>query len=86
MFKSVKQHLDDSQCSYIEHFKFAIVASGRLLWAAIASLIHAFVPSIFKGSAALVVIDLYKNRLENHPNSTYQDWIKNGTNKSRSDT
>ena len=84
MIRGIKQHLEDSQCSYIEHFKFAVVASGRLLWASMTSLIHAFIPSIFKGSAAWVVIDLYKNRLENHPNSTYQDWIKNGTDKSGS--
>lgn len=84
MFESIKKHLEDSQCSYAEHFKFAIWASIRLFWAALASLIHAFVPSWFKGSAAFVVIDLYKNRLEDHPNATYQSWIKNGTDKSRS--
>ena len=77
MFKSSKKHLEDSQCTYLEHFKFAIYAWFLLLLAAMASLIHAFIPAIFKGASAYIVIKLYKERLENHPNSTYQNWIKN---------
>lgn len=83
MINSSRKHLQDSRCSYFEHFKFAIYAGVLLLLAAIASLIHAIFPAIFKGSSAYIVIKLYKERLENHPNATYQDWIKNGANKSR---
>lgn len=80
MFESSKKHLEDSQCSYKEHFKFAIYAGFLLLAASIASLIHAFIPAFFKGTAAYVVIKLYKGRLENHPNLTYQNWIKDESN------
>lgn len=77
MFKSSTKHLDESNCGYIEHFKFALYAAFLLFVGALASLIHAFIPGIFRGTSAYIVIKLYKERLENHPNSTYQNWIKN---------
>lgn len=72
MFNSSKQHLEESKCSYVEHFKFAIYASLLLLYAGIASLIHAFIPALFKGTAAFIVIKLYNQRLKHHPNPMYQ--------------
>ena len=74
MFKNCKKHLEESQCSYLEHFKFAIYAGTLLLIASIASFIHAFIPAFFKGTAAYIVIKLYKTRLKNHPNPLYQKW------------
>jgi hypothetical protein len=76
MFKSSKKHLLESQCSYIDHFKFAIYAAFLLLIAGIASLIHACVPAFFKGTAAYIVIKLYKMRLKNHANPMYRGWLK----------
>ena len=75
MFKLSKKHLQESQCSYLEHFKFAIHAGFKLIFAGVASLIHAFIPQLFPGTAAFTVIDLYKQRLEKHPNPIYQDKI-----------
>ena len=80
MINLSKKHLRDSRCSYLEHFKFAMYAFMLLLWAAVASLIHAFVPALFKGTSAYIVIKLYKQRLRNHPNPQYQDWINNEDN------
>ena len=78
MLKKSKKHLTDSNVSYWEHLKFAVYAAVLLLWAGIASLIHAVIPSLFPGTAAYIVIKLYKKRLENHPNPTYKDWVENG--------
>lgn len=75
------QHLKDSQISYIAHLKFALYASGQLLFAAIASFIHGVFPFMFKGSAAWVVIKLYNQRLVNHPNQKYQQWIAEASNE-----
>lgn len=75
MFEKSKKHLAASQVTYFEHFKFAIYAGLKLLVAGIASLIHAVIPQLFPGTAAFTVIDLYKKRLENHPNPIYQDKI-----------
>jgi len=78
MLEKSKKHLSDSKAGYWEHLKFAIYASALLLWAAIASLLHAIVPALFPGTSAFIVIKLYKQRLENHPNPRYKDWVENG--------
>jgi hypothetical protein len=75
--KFLTQHLKDSQTSYFEHLKFAIYAGFLLFYAAIASIIHAIFPFFFKGTAAFIVIKLYKQRLENHPNPSYKAWLQN---------
>lgn len=77
------QHLKDSNVTYVSHLKFAVFASLLLAYAAITSLIHAIFPFLFKGSAAYIVVKLYKQRLENHPNPAYQEWVKHGVNNTR---
>ena len=76
MIESSKKHLTDSGCTYVEHLKFALYASALLFIAAVTSLIHAFIPSLFKGNAAYIVIKLYKMRLKDHVNPMYRDWLK----------
>lgn len=71
-----KNHLEKSKVGYVEHLLWAIVAGFRLLFAGVASIIHGFFPMLFEGTAAKTVIDLYYSRLENHPNTEYQDYIK----------
>lgn len=80
MLKKAKKHLNDSNCSYFEHLKFALYASGLLLIAGLASLVHAIFPNLFQGTSAHTVIKLYHQRLKNHPNKLYQEWIKNEDN------
>lgn len=82
--KFLTNHLKDSKTTYFEHLKFAIYAGILLLYASIASLIHAIFPFLFKGTAACVVVKLYKQRLENHPNPVYQEWVQNGTDYTKS--
>lgn len=75
MLHFLSSHLRDSQTSYFEHLKFAIYAAVLLVYAATASLIHAVFPFLFKGTAAFIVIKLYKQRLEHHPNQMYKEWV-----------
>ena len=81
--KFLTQHLKDSKTTYFEHFKFAVYASFLLLYAAVTSLIHSIFPFLFKGTAAYIVVKLYKQRLVNHPNPVYQEWVHNGFDNER---
>lgn len=76
--KFLTQHLRDSNTTYIDHFVFAMYAGALLLYAAFASVVHAIFPFLFKGTAAYIVIKLYKQRLVNHPNPVYRAWVQNG--------
>ena len=55
---------------------WAFMAGLRLVWAGIASVIHGIFPNFFPGTAAKTVIDLYHERLVDHPNKDYEDYIK----------
>jgi hypothetical protein len=70
------RHLKDSNESYWSHSVWALTAGFHLIWAGIASLIHAVYPGWFQFSAAKIVIDLYYKRLHNHVNPLYQEYIK----------
>lgn len=48
-----------------------------LFVACITSIIHALIPAFFKRTSAQVIIKLYQERLVNHTNPSYRDWIKN---------
>lgn len=72
---SIRQHLRDSKTTYFEHLKFALYAGFMLLYAAIASIIHAIIPSLFPSTAANIVTKLYNVRLKNHPNPTYRKML-----------
>jgi hypothetical protein len=72
----IQHHLDDSQVSYRDHLTFAVKASGLLAYASVASMMHAFLPALFPATAASIVIKLYKQRLEHHPNPKYQEMLR----------
>ena len=71
----MNQHLKDSDTTYINHAKWAFYASVRLIWAGITSFIHAICPSLFPGTSARTIIDLYHERLVDHPNPYYTQYI-----------
>lgn len=75
MFHQIKRHLSNSKTSYFEHQLFALKAGFKLIYAGFASLIHAIIPSFFPSTSAKIVNDLYKKRLENHPNLEYRKMI-----------
>ena len=52
---------------------FAIKAGVLLLYAGVASIIHAICPALFDGVPARIVANLYHGRIKNHPNPDYRD-------------
>jgi hypothetical protein len=75
MFDNSREHLVKSKIGYIPHAAWAWTAGFKLIWAGIASLLHGIVPAWFPGTSAKTVIDLYHQRLIDHPNSDYQQYI-----------
>ena len=69
------KHLQDSNETYFSHSKWAASAGIKLLWAGVASLLHAIHPSLFPFTTAKIVIDLYYKRLHNHHNKAYKQYI-----------
>ena len=69
-------HLEASKETYLAHMKWAILAGFRLIFAGVASILHGIYPGWFPFRSARTVIDLYHQRLENHPNPDYQEYIK----------
>lgn len=74
MIKKIKKHLEVNRVTFIQHFIFAIQAGFLLLYAGIASIIHAFCPAWFDGTPAKIVAKLYKGRIKNHPNPEYRSF------------
>jgi hypothetical protein len=72
----VRRHLQESEVSYRDHLTFAVKASGLLAYASVASFFHALLPALFPATAARIVIHLYKQRLEHHPNPKYQEMLQ----------
>lgn len=83
MISAIKKHLIESKTQYKQHFIFAVIAAFQLLWAGICSIIHAFFPNLFPGTAAKTVIKLYHRRLVNHPNKIYQEYIQHEIDKQK---
>lgn len=75
MSKSSKEHLEASQLTYVEHFKWAFLSGFHLIYLGIASIFHAFVPSWFEGTSAKAIIKIFYRHLYNHPNPDYREMI-----------
>lgn len=75
MIRASIEHLKKSKETYVKHLIWAVYAGIRLIWAGIASIIHAVVPGFFPGTAAKTVIEFYHKRLSDHPNQEYRDYI-----------
>lgn len=72
MIKAIKKHLEVNQITFINHFMFAIKAGVLLLYAGVASIIHAICPALFDGVPSRIVANLYHGRIKNHPNPEYR--------------
>jgi len=77
MINNSKLHLKKSQETYWAHLFWAVTAGFKMIAVGMSSIIHGIVPGLFQGNAAKLVIDFYHQRLKNHPNSEYQQYIKN---------
>jgi hypothetical protein len=52
------QHLRQTNQQYWPHFKWAVYAGVLLLYAGLASIIHAIIPPLFPGTSERIVRDL----------------------------
>ena len=75
MLKKSIRHLEASKETYSSHLFWAVYAGFKLIFVGISSIIHGFIPSVFTGTAAKTIIDFYHDRLVNHPNKEYTDYI-----------
>jgi hypothetical protein len=70
--RSIKQHLQENKCTYLQHCFFALKAGILMILGGFASLVHAFIPCLFEGTSAKIVAGLYNGRIKNHPNKAYR--------------
>lgn len=75
MLKKSLSHLESSKETYISHLIWALYAGFKLIIVGISSIIHGIIPAFFTGTAAKTIIDFYHERLIDHPNKEYRDYI-----------
>jgi hypothetical protein len=75
LLKKSSTHLESSKETYTSHLFWATYAGFKMIVVGISSIVHGIVPAFFTGTAAKTVIDLYHERLINHPNKEYADYI-----------
>jgi hypothetical protein len=63
---STKDHLIESNMSYIYHCKHGIINGTRLLLGALASYIHSFIPPLFPRYSIMTVLSLYHEIKKRH--------------------
>lgn len=73
--KKSTDHLRASKETYASHLFWASYAGFKLIIVGFSSIIHAIVPAFFTGTAAKTVINFYHEKLINHPNKEYADYI-----------
>lgn len=75
LLKKSSAHLDASKETYTSHLLWASYAGVKMIVVGVSSIIHGIVPAFFTGTAAKMVIDFYHQRLVDHPNKEYADYI-----------
>ena len=75
LLEESSKHLEASKETYASHFLWASYAGIKMIVVGVSSIIHGIIPSLFTGTAAKMVIDFYHQRLINHPNKEYVDYI-----------
>jgi hypothetical protein len=58
------KHLKEAKKNYLQHFWFAFKAGFILIYAGMASLIHAFIPSLFPFVSLKIVKNLYEKAMK----------------------
>ena len=59
MIKNSKEHLDLTNETYIQHFKFATCVGLSMMYGGIQAMIHAVYPGMFKKAASSKIKKLY---------------------------
>lgn len=72
LVKSSTEHLRLSKMSYVQHFRHAFTLGWILILNGLSSLVHAFVPGLFPGTAAKTTMRIFYKVCYNHPNPHFQ--------------
>jgi hypothetical protein len=80
-FKRSAQHLNDSQMSYWVHFHHAFRLGFILIYAGLASLIHALCPFLYPAYSAKQVIRIFVNVVLDSLNPEIQNYLKSELSK-----
>ena len=72
LVKTSSEHLRLSQMGYFEHFRHAFVLGWILIFNGLSSLVHAFIPALFPGTAAKTTMRIFYKVCFNHPNPHFQ--------------
>jgi len=75
LLKESSAHLESSKETYTRHLFWATYAGAKMIIVGVSSIIHGIIPAFFQGTAAKTVIDFYHDRLVDHPNKDYADYI-----------
>lgn len=59
MIKNSKEHLDLTNETYVEHFKFATCVGLSMIYGGIQAIIHAIYPGILRKAASTKINKLY---------------------------
>ena len=59
MIKNSKEHLDLTNETYVEHFKFATCVGLSMIYGGIQAIIHAMYPGILRKAASTKIKKLY---------------------------
>ena len=59
MIKDYKEHLDSTNETYIQHFKFATCVGISMIYGGVQALIHAIFPGILTKAASTKIKKLY---------------------------
>jgi len=69
MIKDLKEHLDSSNETYIQHFKFAACIGILMIFGVIQAIVHAVYPGILTKAASNKIKKLYDLTLARPDNS-----------------
>lgn len=72
LVKKSSEHLLLSQMSYFPHFRNAFTLGWILIFNGLSSLVHAFIPRLFPGTAAKTTMRIFDKVCYNHPNQHFQ--------------
>lgn len=79
LLRKSSEHLKSSNEKYTSHLFWASYAGVKMILVGFSSIIHGIVPAFFTGTAAKTIIDFYHERLVDHPNKEYTDYITKKT-------
>lgn len=59
MFKKIKEHLEETEWSYLQHLAHSIKQSNRLIVVAVKSYIHGIFPLWYKADGPITIFKMY---------------------------